>query len=115
MIPMVEEQVRTEQDVYASAFRHGIAVFEFWAPWCIYSLLLKPKTEAIAREYCSRVAVHRVNTDQHRQFAESLGIQYVPAVAFTDRGQVLETWYGDTPLHPLRRRIERYEPRRQQQ
>src|SRR5438552_197190 len=39
------------------------ALVEFWTPWCLYSLLLKPKTEALDRQYGDRMIVGRLNIE----------------------------------------------------
>ena len=85
------------------------ALVEFWTPWCLYSLLLKPKTETLSQLIGDRVLVGRLNVEEYMSFGKSLGIEFVPALAFFHGGHLVQKWYGDLPLRAITDVISRYE------
>jgi thioredoxin-like negative regulator of GroEL len=86
------------------------ALVEFWVPWCVYNLLLKPKMETLDAQFGGRVLVGRLNVEEHMPLVKELGIEFVPALAFFHGGRVAEKWYGDLPLRALCEAIAKYEP-----
>ena len=89
------------EDMNTGTYRQQIlrdgrpAFIECWAAWCVYSLLLKPKTERIARRFGDRWLVARLNVDEHPDLAHDLKMDYVPGVALIQGGKVVKRWYGD--------------------
>jgi thioredoxin-like negative regulator of GroEL len=90
--------------------RHQPALVEFWAPWCVYSLLVKRKTEAMSERFGSQLLIGRLNIEEHMALVKSLGIEFVPALGFFHGGRLVEKWYGDLPLRAITDVIARYEP-----
>jgi thioredoxin 1 len=71
------------------------ALIEFWAPWCPYCRLLKPKVEQLGREFGAALLVGRVDVVAEEALARSRGIEFVPGLALFDGGRVVQAWYGD--------------------
>jgi thioredoxin-like negative regulator of GroEL len=85
----------------AEALSARFALIEVWAPWCLYSRLLKPKTIELSTRWPGRVVVGRVDAGPNEPALRKLGIEFVPAVALLERGELLEKWYGDTPVKTI--------------
>jgi thioredoxin-like negative regulator of GroEL len=71
------------------------ALIEFWAPWCVYCRLLKPKVEQLGRQFGPALLVGRVDVVAEAALARAQGIEFVPGLAFFDGGRPVRTWYGD--------------------
>ena len=81
---------------------------EFWATWCIYSRLLRPKTRRLAEYYENRVLVGRVEAEGNSDVLQALGIEFLPAVVFIERGRAIHKWYGDVPLQAITTVVNRH-------
>jgi thioredoxin 1 len=73
------------------------ALVEFWAPWCVYCRLLKPKVERLGRAFGAALLVGRVDVVAEEALARSQGITCVPGLALFIRSQSVQIWYGDVP------------------
>jgi thioredoxin-like negative regulator of GroEL len=78
-----------------------LSLVEFWAQWCPYSLLVKRKMEKLARLYDDRIAVGRIDAETHPEIADALQIEYIPAIVLLKGEQVIQRWYGDTPVQNI--------------
>jgi thioredoxin 1 len=84
------------------------AVVEFWAGWCPYSRLLRPKLERLHELYGDRLLVRRLEVDRHPAAAASIGLEYIPALVFFRGGRAVRRLYGDRHLAELVARVERF-------
>lgn len=85
-----------------------LSVIEFWAEWCPYSLLVKRKIEQLAGIYGEQIAVGRIDAEAHSEIADVLEVEYIPAVLLLDGGEVVQRWYGDTPVQNIRGVVDAY-------
>jgi len=83
------------------------AILEFWAEWCPYSRLLRPKLERLAERYGDRLLLARVDAEQHRGIVEAVGLEYIPALILFHGGQPVRRLYGDRHLGELVAHVER--------
>ena len=70
---------------------------DFWAPWCGPCRMVGPVLEEVADEYAGRAKVVKVNVDEQRQVATSLGIQSIPTFVLFNNGKVREHKVGAMP------------------
>lgn len=67
---------------------------DFWAPWCGPCRMLGPVIEELAKEYAGRVAVGKMNTDEHPNAASRYGVSAIPTLLFFKGGQVEHQMVG---------------------
>ena len=70
---------------------------DFWAPWCGPCLTVGPILEKVAGMYKDRVKVVKVNVDDEKEIASSMGIRSIPTIALYKGGAVTETAVGAKP------------------
>jgi thioredoxin 1 len=70
---------------------------DFWAPWCGPCRMVGPVLEEVADEYAGRAKVVKVNVDEQRQIASSLGIQSIPTFVLFNNGKIREHKVGAMP------------------
>ncbi len=70
---------------------------DFWAPWCGPCKMVGPVLEQIAGEYAGKAKVVKVNVDDNKQVAGSLGVQSIPTVVLYKDGEVVEKVIGARP------------------
>ncbi len=73
----------------------GVAVVDFWAPWCGPCRMMEPILGEIAVEWASRgVRVVKVNVDEAPGVAEAFGIRSIPTAVFFRNGEPLFEMVG---------------------
>ena len=60
----------------------GLAIVDFWAPWCAPCLLLAPTIERLAEEYEGRVTISKFNIDEGPLTAARFRVRSVPNLLF---------------------------------
>ncbi len=93
-------------DVIAASAKQPVLV-DFWAPWCGPCKQLAPVLEKAVSDAKGKVALVKMNIDDHPQIAGQLGIQSIPAVIAFDRGQPVDGFMGALPESQVRGFIER--------
>jgi putative thioredoxin len=93
-------------DVLQASMKQPVLV-DFWAPWCGPCKQLAPVLEKAAADSKGKVALVKMNIDDHPQIAGQLGIQSIPAVIAFDRGQPIDGFMGALPESQVRGFIER--------
>ena len=58
------------------------AIIDFYADWCPPCRQLSPLVEEIAKEYEGKIVVYKVNTDNEKALAQSLGITSLPTLLY---------------------------------
>jgi putative thioredoxin len=93
-------------DVLAASTKQPVLV-DFWAPWCGPCKQLAPALEKAVADAGGKVALVKMNIDDHPQIAGQLGIQSIPAVIAFDKGQPVDGFVGALPESQIRGFIER--------
>ena len=75
----------------------GVALVDFWAPWCGPCKMLAPAIEALSQEFQGRVKVAKVNVDENIQTATAYGIRSIPTVLIFKNGQAVDNLVGLRP------------------
>ena len=109
------EKTAGPKDVTAASFRADVltasqrqpVLVDFWAPWCGPCKQLAPALERAVADAGGKVALVKMNIDEHPQIAGQLGIQSIPAVIAFDKGQPVDGFVGALPESQLRGFIER--------
>jgi putative thioredoxin len=102
-------------DVTTQDFREAVMVrsmeapvlVDFWAPWCGPCKQLGPSIEKVVKAAKGKVALAKMNIDEHPEIAQQLGVQSIPAVFAFQRGQPIDGFVGNLPESQIKAFIER--------
>lgn len=83
-------------------------VVDFWAPWCSPCLAIAPVLEKIAEEFDGRLAVVKINVDDHPRWAGQHGVQSIPTLLMFAGGKLVHRQVGAVPAPYLRKVVEEF-------
>ena len=65
----------------------GVALVDFWAPWCGPCRMLGPVIEELAKEYSGKAKVCKVNTDEAAEVSTQYRIASIPTIIIFKDGK----------------------------
>ncbi|RJP50044.1 MAG: thioredoxin [Anaerolineaceae bacterium] len=77
-------------------------IVDFWAPWCNPCKMIAPTLDKLAREQEGKLIVAKVNTDEHSEWMQKLGIQGIPTLLLVSGGKIVHRQVGALPERMLR-------------
>lgn len=72
----------------------GVALVDFWAPWCGPCQMLGPVIEELAAEMESEALIGKLNVDENREVALKYSVRGIPTVILFKNGQEVERAVG---------------------
>jgi thioredoxin 1 len=74
--------------------RQGIALVDFWAPWCGPCRMQAPVLEEVAAEVGASATIAKINVDEDGTHAGRLGIQSIPTLLLFKDGREIARFTG---------------------
>ncbi|HEY8391424.1 MAG TPA: thioredoxin [Capillibacterium sp.] len=75
----------------------GVALVDFWAPWCGPCRMVAPFIEELAEEYAGKAKIGKVNTDENMDLSVQYQIRTIPTMLIFKDGRVVDTIHGAMP------------------
>ena len=91
-LTLTQENFKTEILDYK-----GVAMVDFWAPWCGPCRMVAPIIDELAQEYAGKVKIGKVNTDENMDLSTQYQIMTIPTMLVFKDGQVVDTINGALP------------------
>lgn len=98
--------IELDMQNFDSVTKSGLAVVDFWAPWCGPCRMLAPVIDELANDYEGKVAICKVNTDEQDELSAKYGIRSIPTILFMKDGQVVDQMVGATSKQALKDKID---------
>jgi thioredoxin 1 len=86
----------------------GVALVDFWAPWCGPCQMLTPIMEELATEMEGKAKIAKVNVDEESGLAMEFQIMSIPAVFVFKNGNVVDTLIGAQSKETYKEAIEKH-------
>jgi len=92
----------TQANPTAAIAGKGVALVDFWAPWCAPCRTQKPIVEQLAEEYAGRASISAVNVDENPSLAGSYGVYSIPTLVLLKDGDEVNRFVGVQSAERLR-------------
>ena len=79
---------------FETATSNGVALVDFWAPWCSPCLMQGPIVEKVAAAMAGQVKVGKCNVDEAPKTSERFGIRSIPTLIILKDNQEVERFVG---------------------
>ncbi|WQU34213.1 thioredoxin [Helicobacter pylori] len=86
--------IELTEENFESTIKKGVALVDFWAPWCGPCKMLSPVIDELASEYQGKAKICKVNTDEQEELSAKFGIRSIPTLLFTKDGEVVRQLVG---------------------
>ena len=87
---------------------NGLAVVDFWAPWCGPCRMVGPLLDELAKEYAGKAKVAKVDVDQNQSLAQRFGVRSIPLILFFKDGKVVDQVLGAVPKAQLAEKFQKH-------
>lgn len=74
--------------------KEGVALVDFWAPWCGPCRMLAPVIDELAQEFDGKAKICKVNTDEEQDLAVEYGVRSIPTILFFKDGEIKDQLIG---------------------
>ena len=81
-------------DNFKETISGGVALVDFWAPWCGPCRMIAPVIEELAEDYDGKAKICKVNTDEQPSIAGEYGIRSIPTILFFKDGELVDQMVG---------------------
>jgi thioredoxin 1 len=79
---------------FDAAIANGVALVDFWAPWCGPCRMQGPILEQVAGALAGRATVAKVNVDEAQELAARYSVRSIPALLIFKNGQLAQSFIG---------------------
>jgi len=86
--------IELTNDNFEATTSEGVALVDFWAPWCGPCRMIAPVIEELAEEFDGKAKICKVNTDEEQDIAVKFGIRSIPTLIFMKDGEIVDQIVG---------------------
>ncbi|AIM15827.1 MULTISPECIES: thioredoxin [Neobacillus] len=97
----------TDQN-FAQETSSGLALVDFWAPWCGPCKMIAPVLEELDAELGDKVKIMKIDVDENPQTASQFGVMSIPTLLVFKDGEVVDKVVGFQPKDALASMLQKH-------
>ena len=86
--------IELSSENFDATVSEGVALVDFWAPWCGPCRMISPVIEELAAEFDGKAKICKVNTDEQQELSMKFGVRSIPTIIFMKDGEIVDTMVG---------------------
>lgn len=98
-------QHATDQ-TFESLTNSGVALVDFWAPWCGPCKMIAPVLEELDAELGEKLKIVKIDVDDNQETAAKFGVMSIPTLLVFKDGEVVDKMIGFQPKEALVARLQ---------
>ncbi len=96
-------------DTFDSAvLNNGLMMIDFWAPWCSPCRAVAPILEEVVKDNAGKLVLAKLNVDENPVTPSRFGVQGIPTIFITRRGEILDHMVGAVAKAEIVQRIQAF-------
>ena len=85
--------------------KYPLCLVDFWASWCAPCKTMSSRIQRISKIYIGKVAVGKLNIEQHRKIADQYHVMSIPYLVFFSYGKKVASFAGAKSLVDIKRKV----------
>jgi len=85
--------------------QEGVALVDFWAPWCGPCRMIAPVINELAIEFEGIANICKVNTEEQGELTAEYGVRSIPTILIMKNGEIVDQIIGATSKAILEEKI----------
>ncbi|MCT7910157.1 thioredoxin [Arcobacter lacus] len=83
----------------------GVALVDFWAPWCGPCRMIAPAIDQLAEEFENKAKICKVNTEEEPDLTNEYQVRSIPTILFFKNGEIVDQLIGATSKAKLEEKL----------
>jgi thioredoxin 1 len=100
--------IELNQTNIEGTIKEGVALVDFWAPWCGPCRMIAPVIEQLAQEFEGKAKICKINTEEEQVLAQQYQIRSIPTILFFKDGEIVDQLIGSTTKAILEEKLNKY-------
>jgi len=100
--------IELNQTNIEETIKEGVALVDFWAPWCGPCRMIAPVIEQLAQEFEGKAKICKINTEEEQELTQQYQIRSIPTILFFKDGEIVDQLIGSTTKAVLEEKLNKY-------
>lgn len=85
----------------------GVALVDFYAPWCGPCKMMSPVIDELSAEYKGKAGIYKVNVDNEPNLANKFQVMSIPTIVIFKDGEAIDQTTGAQNKEGLKKMIDK--------
>ena len=101
----MSKYIELNKENFKANTTEGVALVDFWAPWCGPCRMIAPVIEELAIAFEGKANICKVNTEEEGDLTSEYGVRSIPTILIMKDGEVVDQIIGATTKAVLEEKI----------